>query len=133
MVLNTGELQKVLKYKEWRNFKKVLDKSRSTCGASNYNIIGHFVEVNKPVKVKLGIFNWWKITSYLDMHVILLYKMEIQKIKLLHLNRLILLFKLENKKYHPKKKINASFAIADIYYERKEFLSDFARKNIILM
>lgn len=44
------ELQKVLEYKEWRNFKKVLDKARITCEASNYNILEHFVEVNKPIK-----------------------------------------------------------------------------------
>lgn len=44
------ELQKVLEYKEWRNFKKILDRSKITCKASNYNILEHFVEVNKPIK-----------------------------------------------------------------------------------
>ena len=44
------ELQKVLEYKEWRNFKKSLDKARVSCKISNYKASDHFVEVNKMVK-----------------------------------------------------------------------------------
>jgi len=44
------ELQKVLKYKEWRNFKKVLDKAMIACKLSNNKVNEQFVEFNKPVK-----------------------------------------------------------------------------------
>lgn len=44
------ELQKVLEYKEWRNFKKVLDKARLACKLSNNCINEQFVEFNKPIK-----------------------------------------------------------------------------------
>lgn len=44
------ELQKVLEYKEWRNFKKIIDKSIITCKTSKNNIDYDFVKVNKIVK-----------------------------------------------------------------------------------
>ena len=37
------ELQKVLKYKEWRNFKKVLDKAMIACKLSSNSINEQFV------------------------------------------------------------------------------------------
>ena len=45
------ELQKVLKYNEWRNFNKVIDKAIIACDSSNYNNKEHFVEVNKVLMV----------------------------------------------------------------------------------
>lgn len=44
------ELQIVLEYKEWRNFKKVIEKAMTTCNASKYNSSNHFVEFNKIVE-----------------------------------------------------------------------------------
>ena len=44
------ELQKVLEYKEWRNFKKSIDKAIVSCKISIYKVSDHFVEVNKMVK-----------------------------------------------------------------------------------
>lgn len=44
------ELQVVLEYKEWRNFKKVIDKSMITCKLSKINVFDHFVEFNKIVE-----------------------------------------------------------------------------------
>ena len=44
------ELQKVLEYKEWRNFKKSLEKAIVSCEVSNYKVSDHFVEFNKMVK-----------------------------------------------------------------------------------
>lgn len=44
------KLQKVLEYKEWRNFKKVLDKAMIACKLSNNKVVDHFVEFNKIVE-----------------------------------------------------------------------------------
>ena len=44
------ELQVVLEYKEWRNFKKVMEKAMITCNVSKYKMSDHFVEVNKIVE-----------------------------------------------------------------------------------
>ena len=48
------ELQVALEYKEWRNFKKVLDKATISCNNSENNSSDHFVEVNKMVNVGSG-------------------------------------------------------------------------------
>ena len=44
------ELMKVLEYKKWENFHKVIKQAIFSCGSSNYNIIDHFPEVRKMVK-----------------------------------------------------------------------------------
>jgi len=41
------DLQIVLQYSEWRNFKKVIDKSMLACKNAKHLINEHFVEVNK--------------------------------------------------------------------------------------
>ena len=41
------ELQKVLEYKEWRNFLKVLNKAKKACKNSGFNLNEQLVEVNK--------------------------------------------------------------------------------------
>ena len=43
------ELQKVLKYGKWENFKKVIDKAITSCETSNNNVLQHFPEVRKPI------------------------------------------------------------------------------------
>ena len=45
------ELQKVLEYKEWRNFKVVIDKAITSCKNSKFNVFGHFVEANKMIEI----------------------------------------------------------------------------------
>ena len=45
------ELQKVLDYKEWRNFKVVIDKAIISCENSNLNVLDHFVEVSKMIEL----------------------------------------------------------------------------------
>ena len=57
------ELQKVLEYKEWRNFRKVLDKAMITCIQSKINVLEHFVEFNKTIIMPK---NATKV-NYLDM------------------------------------------------------------------
>ena len=44
------ELQKVLEYKEWRNFKKSIEKAIVSCKISIYKVSDHFVDLNKMVK-----------------------------------------------------------------------------------
>ena len=44
-------MQKVLEYKEWRNFKIVIDKAIIACENSNFNASDHFVESNKMIEL----------------------------------------------------------------------------------
>lgn len=44
------ELQKVLEYKDWRNFKKVIDKAKESCENSGFSVDEQLVEVNKLSK-----------------------------------------------------------------------------------
>ena len=44
------ELQKVLEYKDWRNFQKVLNKAKESCINSGFNLDEQLVEVNKLSK-----------------------------------------------------------------------------------
>ncbi len=44
------ELQKVLEYKKWENFYKVLQRAMLACKLSNNQVIDHFPEVRKPIK-----------------------------------------------------------------------------------
>lgn len=48
------ELQIALEYKEWRNFKKVIDKAVDSCSNSENSISDHFVDINKMVNVGSG-------------------------------------------------------------------------------
>ena len=60
------ELQTVLEYKEWRNFKKVLDRAIMACKLSNNEICYHFVEFNKMVSagVTTKIIEDFKLSRY---------------------------------------------------------------------
>lgn len=44
------ELSVVLEYKDWRNFKKVIDKAKEACRNSKYNVDEQLVEANKLSK-----------------------------------------------------------------------------------
>lgn len=44
------EISKVLEYKDWRNFFKVLNKAKEACENSGFNINEQLVEVNKLSK-----------------------------------------------------------------------------------
>ena len=44
------ELSKVLEYKDWRNFLKVLNKAKEACRNSGFNIDEQLVEVNRLSK-----------------------------------------------------------------------------------
>jgi DNA-damage-inducible protein D len=48
------DLQKLLKYDEWRNFLRVIDKAKTACSNSGQNISDHFVDANKMVELGSG-------------------------------------------------------------------------------
>ena len=48
------ELKEVLKYKEWRKFESVISKAKTSCKASNYNVLEHFVDADKMINVANG-------------------------------------------------------------------------------
>ena len=62
------ELQKVLEYKDWRNFQKVIDKAKESCKNSKFNLDEQLVEVNKPIKTGKGkaeIIKDYKLSRYI--------------------------------------------------------------------
>ncbi|MBQ4263067.1 MAG: DNA damage-inducible protein D [Bacilli bacterium] len=62
------ELQKVLQYKEWRNFKKVIDKAILSANNSTSSEKDWVVEVNKPIKTGKGkeeIIIDYKLSRYI--------------------------------------------------------------------
>ena len=48
------ELQKILKYKQWRRFESIVKDSIITCKANNYNVLDHFAGVGKMVSIGSG-------------------------------------------------------------------------------
>ena len=55
------ELQKVLEYKDWRNFQKVIDKAVISAKNSISDKEDWGVEVNKPIKTAKGKEDIWII------------------------------------------------------------------------
>lgn len=48
------ELQEILGYAEWRNFRNAIEKAKKSCGNTGFSIDNHFVEVNKMVPLGSG-------------------------------------------------------------------------------
>ena len=48
------ELMKVLEYTKWQNFNKVIKLSIITCKANNLNVLDHFTDVSKMIKIGKG-------------------------------------------------------------------------------
>lgn len=51
---NAREMQEVLQYKEWRNFKKILESAKIACKISDQEVLDHFVEINKMINLAKG-------------------------------------------------------------------------------
>lgn len=48
------DLQKLLGYSEWRNFKNAVDKAKISCKNNRFNVADHFVDINKTIKMPKG-------------------------------------------------------------------------------
>lgn len=48
------ELQELLGYSEWRNFTKAIEKAKQSCKTTNQQVIDHFVDINKMVRLGSG-------------------------------------------------------------------------------
>lgn len=62
------DLQKVLEYKDWRNFKKVIDKAIISANNSIYGNEDWVVEIDKPIKTGKGkqeIIKDYKLSRYI--------------------------------------------------------------------
>ena len=61
------ELQKALKYAQWRRFEEVINKAITACENSNFNALDHFADAGKMVpigsKAKRKI-NDYKLSRY---------------------------------------------------------------------
>ena len=65
---NARELSKVLEYKDWRNFKKVIDKAVLSANNSISSKVDWVVEFNKPIKTGKGkeeIIKDYKLSRYI--------------------------------------------------------------------
>ena len=61
------ELMKMLEYRKWENFEKVIDKAKSACENSGVSVIEHFPDVRKTIKMPKGaekIISDYKLTRY---------------------------------------------------------------------
>ena len=45
------DLQEILEYSEWRNFSKIIEKSKSSCEANGHAVQSEFVDANKLVDI----------------------------------------------------------------------------------
>ena len=48
------EIQQVLEYKKWQKFINVIENAKIACEKSNYNVLDHFTQVGKMVKIGSG-------------------------------------------------------------------------------
>ena len=59
------ELMPVLEYKLWQNFHRIIKHAIVNCKNSNYNVLDHFIDVNKMVQV--GSKTTRKIKKFLKL------------------------------------------------------------------
>ena len=61
------ELMIILEYKQWRRFESVINKAKESCKNSDMNVIEHFANVGKTIKMPKGaekIIPDYKLTRY---------------------------------------------------------------------
>lgn len=46
---NARELQKILEYRGWKNFEKVIDKAKTSCQKSKLDIYDHFIQLGEII------------------------------------------------------------------------------------
>lgn len=64
------ELQKVLEYKDWRNFLKVLDKAKEACKNSKFNIGNNLLRSTGCRKGTITLLQIYRIINFQDTYVI---------------------------------------------------------------
>jgi len=61
------ELQVALEYVQWRRFEDVINKAKEACKNSEYNVLEHFADVGKTIKMPKGakkIVNDYHLSRY---------------------------------------------------------------------
>ena len=61
------DLQGLLGYEQWKNFKAVVDKARTACEAAKHNVADHFADVGKTIAMPKGaekIIDDFMLTRY---------------------------------------------------------------------
>ena len=53
-IKDKNDLQHLLGYEQWKNFKTVIDKTRTTCEVAGHNVSNHFADVGKTIKMPKG-------------------------------------------------------------------------------
>ena len=48
------ELQPVLDYSQWRRFNEVIERAKTACEASGFNVFDHFANIGKMVELGSG-------------------------------------------------------------------------------
>ena len=48
------DLRELLGYERWENFSKVIDKARTSCNTSGYEVADHFLDSTKMVELGSG-------------------------------------------------------------------------------
>lgn len=57
----------MLEYSKWENFVKVIEKAKESCKNSDINILDHFADVGKTIKMPKGVekvIDDFKLTRY---------------------------------------------------------------------
>lgn len=55
-----------LEYEKWSNFKKVIDKSKTSCEASNEAVFNHFADVGKMVSLGSSLNHFVDINKMIE-------------------------------------------------------------------
>ena len=61
------ELMVVLQYSNWQNFERIINKAKISCENSNINVLDHFTDVSKMVKIGSGAYRGqvdYKLSRY---------------------------------------------------------------------
>ena len=48
------ELMPILQYSNWQNFEKIIEKAKKSCENSDINVLDHFTDINKMVRIGSG-------------------------------------------------------------------------------
>ena len=92
------DLQEILNYAKWDNFLKVIEKAKKSCENIGEEVQNHFADIGKLVALGSGSEREISDIALTRYACYLIAKMEIVLKAKLHLHKLILLFKLVNKR-----------------------------------